>query len=77
MTTATVHDRRRYGATDPKRRTLGWILVALLHVLIAVMFWWFLWGVPGAFLAVPMVAAARVIADHTEGLTTLGEFLGA
>ena len=46
-------------------------------VLIAVMFWWFLWGVPGAFLAVPMVAAARVIADHTEGLTTLGEFLGA
>lgn len=46
-------------------------------VLIAVMFWWFLWGVPGAFLAVPMVAVARVIADHTEGLTTLGEFLGA
>ena len=46
-------------------------------VLIAVMFWWFLWGVPGAFLAVPMVATARVIADHTEGLTTLGEFLGA
>ena len=35
MTTATVHDRRRYGATDPKRRTLGWIIVALLHVLIA------------------------------------------
>jgi hypothetical protein len=33
--------------------------------------------VPGAFLAVPMVAVARVIADHTEGLTTLGEFLGA
>lgn len=46
-------------------------------VLIAVMFWWFLWGVPGAFLAVPMVAVARVVADHTEGLTTLGEFLGA
>jgi protein TonB len=35
MTTATVHDRRRYGATDPKRRTIGWIIVALLHVLIA------------------------------------------
>lgn len=46
-------------------------------VLIAVMFWWFLWGVPGAFLAVPMVAVARVIAEHTEGLATLGEFLGA
>ena len=35
MTTATVHDRRRYGATDPKRRTIGWVIVALLHVLIA------------------------------------------
>jgi predicted PurR-regulated permease PerM len=46
-------------------------------VLIAVMFWWFLWGIPGAFLAVPIVAAVRVIADHTDGLGALGEFLGA
>jgi predicted PurR-regulated permease PerM len=46
-------------------------------VLIAVMFWWFLWGVPGAFLAVPIVAAARIIAERTEGLAALGEFLGA
>ena len=30
MTTATVHDRRRYGATDPKRRTIGWIIVAVM-----------------------------------------------
>ncbi|GAC1531653.1 MAG: hypothetical protein NVS2B4_11130 [Ramlibacter sp.] len=35
MTTATVHDRRRFGATDPKRRTIGWVIVALLHLLIA------------------------------------------
>ncbi len=46
-------------------------------VLISVMFWWFLWGVPGAFLAVPMVAVAKVIADHNEGLKAVGEFLGA
>jgi predicted PurR-regulated permease PerM len=46
-------------------------------VLIAVMFWWFLWGVPGAFLAVPIVATAKIVADHTEGLTAVGEFLGA
>jgi predicted PurR-regulated permease PerM len=25
-------------------------------VLIGVLLWWFLWGVPGAFLAVPIVA---------------------
>ena len=46
-------------------------------VLISVMFWWFLWGVPGAFLAVPMVATAKVIADHSDGLKAVGEFLGA
>jgi predicted PurR-regulated permease PerM len=46
-------------------------------VLIAVMFWWFLWGVPGAFLAVPIVATAKIVADHTEGLAAVGEFLGA
>ncbi len=45
-------------------------------VLVSVMFWWALWGVPGAFLAVPMVAALKVVADHTNGLGPLGEFLG-
>ena len=41
-------------------------------VLVAVMFWWFLWGVPGAFLAVPIVATVKVIADHTDGLADVG-----
>jgi predicted PurR-regulated permease PerM len=45
-------------------------------VLIAVMFWWTLWGVAGAFLAVPIIAAAKVIGDHVPRLRPLGEFLG-
>ncbi|HEX6750200.1 MAG TPA: AI-2E family transporter [Longimicrobium sp.] len=45
-------------------------------VLVGVMVWWFLWGVPGAFLAVPIVAAAKVLADRVPGLAALGEFLG-
>jgi predicted PurR-regulated permease PerM len=45
-------------------------------VLIGVLFWWFLWGVPGAFLAVPIIATLKIIADRSEGLKTLGEFLG-
>jgi predicted PurR-regulated permease PerM len=45
-------------------------------VLIAVMVWWFLWGVAGAFLAVPIIAATKVLADRVHGLNPLGEFLG-
>jgi hypothetical protein len=32
--------------------------------------------VPGAFLAVPLVAALRILGDHIDGLAPLGEFLG-
>jgi predicted PurR-regulated permease PerM len=45
-------------------------------VLVAVIVWWFLWGTAGAFLAVPIIATAKVIADRVENLTPLAEFLG-
>jgi predicted PurR-regulated permease PerM len=45
-------------------------------VLIGVLFWWFVWGVPGAFLAVPIVATIKIYADRVEGLRPLGELLG-
>jgi predicted PurR-regulated permease PerM len=45
-------------------------------VMIGVLFWWFLWGVAGAFLAVPFVASLKILADHVERLAPLGEFLG-
>jgi predicted PurR-regulated permease PerM len=44
-------------------------------ILIAVMFWWFLWGVAGAFVAVPILAAIRVLAAHVESLRPVGVFL--
>jgi predicted PurR-regulated permease PerM len=47
-----------------------------VSVLIGVMIWWFLWGIPGAFLAVPIIATIKIIADRTAGLNPLGEFLG-
>jgi predicted PurR-regulated permease PerM len=46
-------------------------------VLVGVLFWWSLWGVPGAFLAVPIIATAKVIGDRVPQLVGLGEFLGA
>jgi predicted PurR-regulated permease PerM len=45
-------------------------------VLVSVMIWFELWGVPGAFLAVPIVAAAKVLGDRLDGLAAVGEFLG-
>jgi predicted PurR-regulated permease PerM len=45
-------------------------------VLLSVMVWFGLWGVPGAFLAVPIVATAKVLCDRVPGLMAVGEFLG-
>jgi predicted PurR-regulated permease PerM len=45
-------------------------------ILMSVALWWFLWGIPGAFLAVPIIAAVKILADHAENLTPLAEFLG-
>jgi len=45
-------------------------------VLIGVLLWWFLWGTAGAFLAVPIVATIKVVADRVEGMKAIGEFLG-
>jgi predicted PurR-regulated permease PerM len=45
-------------------------------VFLGVLVWFFLWGVPGAFLAVPIVAATKILADHLPPLAPLAEFLG-
>jgi predicted PurR-regulated permease PerM len=45
-------------------------------VLISVLFWWTLWGVVGAFIAVPVIAAVKILGDHVPRLRTLGELLG-
>jgi predicted PurR-regulated permease PerM len=45
-------------------------------VLVGVMVWYAMWGIPGAFLAVPIVATVKVMADRIPGLTAIGEFLG-
>jgi predicted PurR-regulated permease PerM len=43
---------------------------------IGLVFWWYLWGIPGAILAVPIMAAIKIMCDHIESLTPVGEFLG-
>jgi predicted PurR-regulated permease PerM len=37
-----------------------------LAILLIVIVGWFLWGVAGAFVAVPLLAAVKIFADHTN-----------
>jgi predicted PurR-regulated permease PerM len=43
---------------------------------IGMMFWWYVWGIPGALMAVPMMATIKIFCDHFEDLAPVGEFLG-
>jgi hypothetical protein len=44
-------------------------------ILIGVMFWYAMWGVAGAFLAVPILAAARILTTRVRSLAPIGPFL--
>ena len=45
-------------------------------IFIGLLFFWWIWGVAGAFLAVPMLATFKIFCDHIETLQPVGEFLG-
>lgn len=45
-------------------------------ILLGLLFWGWLWGIAGAFLAVPLLAALKIFCDYLETLEPLGEFLG-
>ena len=44
-------------------------------VLVGVLFGWLIWGVAGAFLAVPCFATLKILAEHVESLSPIGTFL--
>jgi predicted PurR-regulated permease PerM len=46
-------------------------------VIIALLFWYWMWGVAGALLAVPLLAAFKITCDRIRPLMALGHFLGA
>ena len=45
-------------------------------VFLTVVLWAWLWGVPGALVAVPFLVVFKVIADHVDRLKIVGNFLG-
>jgi predicted PurR-regulated permease PerM len=53
-----------------RRFTLNPVLVIL-----ALVFWFWMWGVPGAILAVPMLAIVKIVCDRVRSLKALGHFL--
>ena len=42
----------------------------------SLMFWDWLWGIPGAFLSVPMLAVFKIVCDHVDVLTPIGHIVG-
>jgi predicted PurR-regulated permease PerM len=53
-----------------KRFTLNPVLVIL-----ALVFWYWMWGVPGAILAVPLLAITKIVCDRIRPLNPFGHFL--
>ncbi len=54
-----------------RRFTLNPVLV-----MASLMFWDWLWGIPGAFLSVPLLAVFKIVCDHVDALTPFGHILG-
>ena len=46
-----------------------------LVIFIAVVLWGWMWGVPGALLAVPLLVVLKVICDNIASLARFGEFM--
>ncbi|MGA8615325.1 MAG: AI-2E family transporter [Xanthobacteraceae bacterium] len=53
-----------------RRFTLNPVLVV-----ISLVFWFWMWGIPGAILSVPMLATAKIICDRIRPLAAFGHFL--
>lgn len=45
-------------------------------ILVGLAFWWRIWGLPGALVAVPVIATLKICCDHIERFRPVGEFLG-
>ena len=47
-----------------------------LVVTISLLVWGFIWGAMGLILAVPIMAAIKIICDHVTSLQPVGEWMG-
>lgn len=45
-------------------------------IFVSLIVWGWMWGIPGIFLAVPIMSAIKITCDNIEPLRVVGEFLG-
>jgi predicted PurR-regulated permease PerM len=43
---------------------------------VGLLFWWWVWGIPGALLAVPILSVLKIVCERIEGWRPLAAFLG-
>ena len=53
-----------------RRFTLNPVLV-----IISLVFWFWMWGIPGGILSMPMLAITKIICDRVQQLAAFGHFL--
>jgi predicted PurR-regulated permease PerM len=44
-------------------------------VVISLVFWFWMWGIPGGILSMPMLAITKIICDRLQPLAAFGHFL--
>ena len=44
-------------------------------VIISLVFWYWMWGVPGAIVSTPMLAITKIISDRIRPLMVSGHFM--
>jgi predicted PurR-regulated permease PerM len=54
-----------------RRLTLNPVVIFL-----GLTFWGWMWGITGAILAVPIMMVFKILCEHSEPLSPVGEFLG-
>jgi len=47
-----------------------------IAIFAGIMFWSWLWGIPGMLLAIPMLMVTKVVCDRIDGLQPIGRMLG-
>lgn len=53
-----------------------WLTLNPIAIILAFLFWSYLWGLVGTLLAVPILATFKIFCDRIEPLKRLGSFLG-
>jgi predicted PurR-regulated permease PerM len=53
-----------------KRFTLNPVLI-----IFGIIFWYWMWGVPGAILATPILAVSKIICDRIQSMAAFGHFM--